>query len=101
MSMPIMINSPLLAASAAFEEGGAATMGGTMAGAAVPVSAILPPGSEDASAAVQAGFTARGVETTAMVAQLAVIRQLFAATMGASGAAYAATDAVNEATLAV
>jgi hypothetical protein len=76
-------------------------MGGTMAGAAVPVSAILPPGSEDASAAVQAGFTARGVETTAMVAQLAVIRQLFAATMGASGAAYAATDAVNEATLAV
>lgn len=101
MSMPIMINSPLLAASAAFEEGGAATMGGTMAGAAVPVSAILPPGSEDASVAVQAGFTARGVETTAMVAQLAVIRQLFASTMTAGSAAYAATDAVNEATLAV
>lgn len=101
MSMPIMVNSPLLAASAAFEEGGAATMGGTMAGAAVPVSAILPPGSEDASAAVSAGFAARGAETSAMVAQLAVIRQLFSSTMAAGGAAYAATEVVNEATLAI
>lgn len=101
MSMPIMVNTPLLAASAGFEEGGAATMGATMAGAAVPVTAILPPGSEDASVAVQAGFTARGAQTAAMVAQLAVIRQLLSATMAAGGAAYAATDAVNEATLAV
>lgn len=101
MSIPIMVNSPLLAASAGFEEGGAATIGGTMAGAQTPVTAILPPGCEDASMAVAAGFAARGVETGAMVAQLSVIRALFAATMAAGGAAYAATDAINEATLAV
>jgi hypothetical protein len=101
MSMPIMVSSPLLAASAAFEEGGSATMGGVMAGAQAPVTAILPPGSEDASAAVQAGFAARGVETGAMVAQLAVIRQLFSATMASGAAAYTASDVANEATLIV
>ena len=48
------------------------------AGAAGPVSAILPPGAEDASAAAAAAFVARGAETEAMLAQLTVVRALFA-----------------------
>lgn len=99
MTMPMLVNSPLLAASAATEAAGAATMGATMAGAAGPVTAVLPPGGEDASAAAAAAFVARGAATEAMLAQLTLIRTLFSASMASGGAAYAATDALNEASL--
>ena len=90
MTMPMLINAPMVAGASAIEDAGAATMGGTMAGAAGPVTAVLPPGGEDSSAAAEA-----------MLTQLTVIRTLFAQTMGTSGVAYAATDALNEATLAL
>jgi hypothetical protein len=102
MTSPLMlINSPLLAMASATENAGAATMGGTMAGAAGPVTAILPPGAEDASAAAAAAFAARGAETEAVLAQLTTVRALFAETVGTSGVAYTAMDAINEATLAL
>jgi hypothetical protein len=101
MTVPLLINSPLLAMSSATEDAGVATMGGTMAGAAGPVTAILPPGAEDASAAAAAAFVARGAETEAMLAQLTAVRALFAQTIAASGVAYTAMDALNEATLAL
>lgn len=102
MTSPLLlINAPLLAASAAEEDAGAATMGGTMAGAAGPVTAIMPPGAEDASAAAVAAFVARGAETEAMLAQLTTVRALFAQTVAASGVGYTAIDAINEATLAL
>ena len=40
---------------------------------------------------------AHGAATDALLTQLTVIRTLFAQTIAASGAAYAATDALNEA----
>ena len=101
MTMPMLINAPMVAGASAIEDAGAATMGGTMAGAAGPVTAVLPPGGEDASATAAAAFVARGAATEAMLTQLTLIRALFAQTMGASGVAYAATDAINEATLAL
>jgi hypothetical protein len=97
----MMINAPVLAGAAATEDAGAATMGATMAGAAAPVTAILPPGAEDASAAAVAAFAARGAETEAMLGQLTAVRAMFAQTVGASGVAYTAMDAINEATLAI
>lgn len=102
MTSPVMlIDSPLLAMASATEDAGAATMGGTMAGAAGPVTAILPPGAEDASAAAAAAFVARGAETEAVLAQLVAVRAMFAQTVGASGVAYTAMDAINEAALAL
>lgn len=101
MTVPLLINAPVLAAASATEGAGAATMGGTMAGAAVPVTAVLPPGAEDASVAAAAAFVARGAETEAMLAQLTVVRTLFAQTIAASGVGYAACDATNEAALAL
>ncbi len=102
MSSPLMlINAPVVAGSAATEDAGAATMGGTMAGAAVPVTAILPPGAEDASAAAAAAFIARGAECEAILAQLTTVRAMFAQTMAAGAAGYTAMDAINEATLAL
>jgi PE family len=101
MTLPMMVVSPLLAAASAVEDAGAATMGGTMAGAAGPVTGVLPPGAEDASAAAAAAFVARGAATDALLAQLTTIRALFAQTIATSGAAYAASDAINEATLAL
>jgi hypothetical protein len=97
----MLINAPVVAGSAATEAGGAATMGGTMAGAAAPISAIMPPGAEDASAAAVAAFVARGAETAAMMAQLSMVRGLFASTMATSAAGYTAVDLINEATLAL
>jgi hypothetical protein len=102
MSSPfMMINAPVLAASSATEDSGVATMGATMGGAAGPVTAILPPGAEDASAAAAAAFVARGAETEAMLAQLTAVRAMFAQTIAASGVAYTAMDGINEATLAL
>jgi hypothetical protein len=97
----MLINAPVVAAASATEDAGVATMGGTMAGAAGPVTAILPPGAEDASAMAAAAFAARGAETAAVLAQLTAVRGLFAATMASSGVAYTAMDAFNEATLAL
>ena len=101
MTSPILVNSPLLAAASAVEDAGAATMGGTMAGAAGPVTGVLPPGGEDASAAAAAAFVAHGATSDALLTQLTVIRSLFAQTIAAGGAAYAATDAINEGSLAL
>jgi hypothetical protein len=101
VTIPLMVNSPLLAMASAVESSGAATMGATMAGAAVPVTGVLPPGAEDASVAAAAAFVAHGATTDAVLTQLTVIRSLFAQTIASSGAAYAAADALNEATLAL
>jgi hypothetical protein len=102
MTSPLMlINAPVVAGSAAVEDAGAATMSGTMAGAAGPVTAVLPPGAEDASAAAAAAFSARGAETVAMLTQLTTVRALFAQTMASSAAGYTAVDGINEATLAI
>ncbi len=76
-------------------------MAGISAGAAAPISAIVGPGVEDASLEAAAGFAARGAETTALMAQLTTVRGLFAETMAASGLAYTATDALNQAALAI
>jgi hypothetical protein len=74
MTGPVLVNAPLVAMASAVETSGAATMAGTSAGAAGPVTAILPPGAEDASAAAAAGFVARGAETMAMMTQLGALR---------------------------
>ncbi len=101
MTSPLMAAAPILAASSGFESAGAATMAGTMAGAAEPVTAIIPPGADDASIAAAAGTTARGVEMIAALTQLSTVRELFGATIGASGAAYTATDVIGAAILSV
>lgn len=101
MVVPVLVNAPLIGVASATENAGSATMAGTSAGAAGPVTAVLPPGGEDASFAAQAAFVARGAETLGMMTQLTVVRALFAETMGTSGAAYLATDAINDSALAL
>lgn len=101
MSAPIGIDAPLVATAAAVETAGAGTMAGTSAGAAAPMSAVVGPGLEDASIEAAAGFAARGAETSAVMAQLTMVRSLFAATMASSGLAYEATDALNQAALII
>jgi hypothetical protein len=101
MTSPLLVNAPALGVASAVETAGTTTMAGTGAGAAGPVTAIMGPGAEDASAAAQAAFTARGVETMGMLGQLVMVRGLFAGTIASSGAAYAATDAINQAVLTI
>ena len=102
MSSPLMlVNAPLLAAQAAAEAAGSGTMAGVMGGAAGPVTAIAPPSADDIGSALSAGFAARGAETSAMLAQLVMVRGLFASTVAASGAAYTAMDGINEAIVAL
>jgi hypothetical protein len=99
--MTVLVNAPLLGMASGIENAGAATMAGTSAGAAAPVSAVLPPGAEDASVAAAAAFQARAAETLAILSQLTVVRGLFANTIGTSAFAYLTTDAINEATVAL
>lgn len=101
MSSPLLINAPLLALQAAAEAAGSATMTGAMAGAAGPVTAVMPPSVDDIGAALSAGFAARGAETEAMLTQLAMVRGLFAGTVASSGVAYSAMDAINQAAVAL
>jgi len=101
MTAPMGIDAPVVAMAAATETAGAGTMAGTSAGATAPISAIVGPGVEDASLEAAAGFSARGAETAAMMAQLTTVRGLFAETMASSGLAYTATDALNQAALAI
>lgn len=101
MTAPMGIDAPVVATAAATETAGAGTMAGTTAGAAAPITAVVSPGVEDASIAAAAGFVARGAETDAMMAQLTTVRGLFAETMAASGLAYTATDALNQAALVI
>jgi hypothetical protein len=91
----------MVATASAVETAGAGTMLGTTAGATEPVCGVLPPGADDASIGAGTAFAARGAETTALMAQLTLVRNLFAATMASSGVAYEATDALNEAALAL
>lgn len=101
MTAPMGIDAPVVAAAAATETAGAGTMAGTSAGAAAPMMAVVGPGVDDASIEAAAGFVARGAETDALMAQLTTVRGLFAETMAASGLAYTATDALNQAALAI
>src|ERR1700754_1656803 len=101
MFSPLLINAPKVGVASGIENAGSGTMAGTGAGAAGPVTAILPPGAEDASALAAAVFGARGTETMAMLTQLVMVRGLFAETMGTSAAAYVATDVINDATLSI
>jgi hypothetical protein len=101
MTAPMGIDAPVVATAAAVETAGAGTMAGTSAGTAAPMSAVVGPGVEDASIEAALGFAARGAETDALMAQLTTVRGLFAETMAASGVAYTATDALNQAALAI
>jgi hypothetical protein len=97
----IGVDGPAVATSAAQETAGAGVMLGTTAGATEPICGVIPPGADDASIGAGTGFAARGAETTALMAQLTMVRDLFAATMASSGVAYTATDALSEAALAL
>ena len=102
MSSPLILAvAPVLAASAATEDAGAATMGGVTAGAAGPLAAVMPPGAEDASAAAAAASLPHGAEATAIMSQLPAVRAMFAQTVAASGAVYTATDVMGEAALSI
>jgi hypothetical protein len=101
MTAPMGIDAPVVATAAATETAGAGTMAGTTAGATAPITAVVGPGVEDASLEAAAGFAARGAETAALMGQLTTVRGLFAETMAASGLAYTATDALNQASLAI
>lgn len=101
MSAPIGVDAPVVATSAATEAAGAGTMLGSTAGATEPICGVVPPGADDASIGAGTGFAARGAETTALMTQLTMVRNLFAATMASSGVAYEATDALSEAALAL
>ena len=83
------------------EAAGTATMAGAAAGAAPVITMIMPPGGDAASIALAAAGSARGAAADALAADLTTTRGMYGATIAASGVGYAATDAINQAALAV
>lgn len=101
MTVPLLMDAPVVASAAGQEASGAATMAATMAGAAPMVTGVAPPGADDASIAAAAVHVARGAETAAVLESLSAIRGLFSATVGSNGAAMAAVDTIDNAILSL
>ena len=93
--MLINVDPAILAAAASSETGGAATMAGATAGAAGPISAVVPPGADDVSVRAAAALIARGAATTGILAEYIAMRQLFAGAIGSSGVTYSAVEGIN------
>jgi hypothetical protein len=101
MTVPIGVSPELLGLSSAMETAGAGTMAGATGATAPEMTCILPPGNDAASIAAADALMVRGGAAVGMMSDLTTVRGLFAATIGANGAGYAAVDAINQATLAL
>ncbi|MCC9184353.1 MULTISPECIES: PE domain-containing protein [Mycolicibacterium] len=100
MSGLIGVDPALIAAQAAFESAGTASMGGATA-AAAPIVAVLPPGADGASAALAAAANARGAATQAMMAEFMAVRQMRAGTIAVNGSSYTAVETVSQTLLSI
>ncbi|WP_094287343.1 PE domain-containing protein [Mycobacterium lehmannii] len=101
MTVPIGIDPALLGMLSAAESAGAATMAAGASGAAAPMTAVLPPGSDPASMAAASALNARGAAAVAALTQLTMTRAMFANTVGVNGATSAAMDVVQQTALTI
>jgi hypothetical protein len=101
MTVPIGVSPELLGLSSAVEAAGAGTMAGATGGTAPEMTCVLPPGNDAASIAVADALVMRGAAAVGMMTDLTTVRGLFAGTIGANGAGYAAVDGINQAMLAL
>ena len=100
MSAPMMfIESPLLAAQAAAEGTGGATTGAALGGASPELLSPLPMGGEEVSAMLVAAMEAHAMQFLPVGVAGVAQREAFAATVGASGAAFTAMNAAGTALL--
>ena len=101
MTLPISVDPALLGATAGAESAGAASMAGAGAGASPAITAVLPSGSDTVSAAAAAALNARGAATMGALSEFVAMRQMFASTVGVSGASYGLTEALNAAAITI
>ena len=90
----LFVETPIVAAQSASEAIGTAVTGGMLAGAAPEMSAAVPMGSEEVSAALANAIAAHAANFLAMTGVAVAQRALFAAQVGTSAAVYAASDAL-------
>ena len=88
-----------VAAQSVAEATGTATTAGVLAGSAPAMTAVVPMGSEEVSAALSAAIQAHNAQFLAMTGVNVADRAMFAANVGVSGVMYTATDAANAASL--
>ena len=86
-----------LAATAGDLHGIGSAMSAETAAAAAPTTAVAPAAADEVSAAVAGRFSTQGQLYQTMAAQAQAIHEQFVATLTASSAAYAATEAANAA----
>lgn len=101
MTMPMLVSPPLVAVCSAIETAGAGEMGGSTAGAAGPLTTVLPMSASGASTAAAAGINSRGAATLSLLSTLTTQRSLFGDTVGVSGLSYLATDVANSVALLI
>lgn len=90
----LFVETPVVAAQSASEAVGAAVTGATLVGAAPEMSAVVPMGSEEVSAALASAMAAHAADFLAVTGVSVAQRALFAAQVGTSAAVYAAADAL-------
>jgi hypothetical protein len=101
MTLPISVDPALLGSASAVEGAGAATMAGVGAGAAPAITAVLPAGVDSVSTLASTVLSQRGAATIAALTEYVTQRQMFASTVGLSGASYGLTELLNTVALTV
>lgn len=97
--MSMFVEPVAVAAQSVGEATGAAVTAGVLAGSAPAMSAAVPMGAEEVSAALAAAIQAHNAQFLAMTGVNVADRAMFATNVGVSGVAYAATDAANSTSL--
>jgi hypothetical protein len=98
MSFVTTVPEALSSAAGALQGIGSSMSAGSAA-AAAPTTGVIPPAADVVSALTAAQFAAHAQLFQTVSAQAAAQQDLFATTMGTSGATYAATEAANSSAL--
>ncbi|WP_041783821.1 PE domain-containing protein [Mycolicibacterium chubuense] len=97
--MTFFVDPVAVAGQAVAEATGTATTAGVLAGSAPAMTAVVPMGAEEVSAALATAIQAHNAQFLAETAANVADRGMFASNVGVSGVMSVATEAVNEASL--
>ena len=97
--MAMFVDTVGVAAQSVAEATGTATTAGVLTGSAPAMTAVVPMGSEEVSAALCAAIQAHNAEFLALTGVNVADRGMFAGDVGVSGVQYAATEVANVASL--
>lgn len=99
--IPVLVDPALLAMQTTAETVGTATIASAGAVAGPVVSTVVPAGSDSVSVRAAAVMAMRGTETTAIIAEFAAMRGLFAGVVASNELTYTAVETITATTASI